>query len=125
MELNIWTKRYFDENSKIEWPCPYCNTSSLNLNKDKLNHEETANSKKFRSENEDWEIEWIQLVFNGQLTCKNCGEVVFFTGTGNPEELKYELSGFWSRRINKKDRLIYEVQEEVVTVFVVSAFGHY
>ncbi|HCQ11718.1 Txe/YoeB family addiction module toxin [Flavobacterium sp.] len=48
-----------------------------------------------------------------------------YTGTGNPEELKYELSGFWSRRINKKDRLIYEVQEEVVTVFVVSAFGHY
>lgn len=89
MELNIWTKRYFDDNSKIEWPCPSCNTSSLDLNKDKLNHEETASSKKFRSENEDWEIEWIQLVFNGQLTCKNCGEVVFFTGTGNPEHNGY------------------------------------
>ena len=24
------------------------------------------------------------------------------TGLGNPEELKYNLSGFWSRRINKK-----------------------
>lgn len=24
------------------------------------------------------------------------------TGTGNPEQLKYELAGFWSRRINSK-----------------------
>jgi toxin YoeB len=48
-----------------------------------------------------------------------------YTGIGNPEELKYELSGFWSRRINKKDRLIYRVEEDIVTVYVVSAFGHY
>lgn len=48
-----------------------------------------------------------------------------FTGIGNPEELKYELTGFWSRRINKKDRLNYEVEEEIVTVYVVSAIGHY
>ena len=27
-------------------------------------------------------------------------------GIGNPEALKYELSGYWSRRINKKDSLI-------------------
>ncbi|WP_300976894.1 Txe/YoeB family addiction module toxin [Flavobacterium sp.] len=48
-----------------------------------------------------------------------------YTGSGNPEPLKFELSGYWSRRINKKDRLIYEVQDEIVTVFVVSALGHY
>jgi toxin YoeB len=48
-----------------------------------------------------------------------------FTGVGNPEALKYELSGLWSRRINKKDRLIYEVKEEIVTVYVLSAIGHY
>jgi toxin YoeB len=48
-----------------------------------------------------------------------------FTGIGKPEELKYELSGYWSRRINKKDRLIYQVQEDIVTVYVVSAMGHY
>lgn len=28
------------------------------------------------------------------------------TGIGSPEQLKYELTGFWSRRINLKDRLI-------------------
>jgi toxin YoeB len=48
-----------------------------------------------------------------------------YSGSGNPEPLKFELSGYWSRRINKKDRLIYEVQDEIVTVFVVSALGHY
>ena len=48
-----------------------------------------------------------------------------FTGIGKPEEFKYQLVGFWSRRINKKDRLIYEVIEDIVTVFVVSAIGHY
>lgn len=47
-------------------------------------------------------------------------------GTGNPEQLKHQLSGFWSRRINKKDRLIYEIIEEPEKlVVVVSALGHY
>ena len=48
-----------------------------------------------------------------------------YTGSGNPEPLKFELSGYWSRRINKKDRLIYEVHDDIVTVVVVSALGHY
>ncbi|MES2277682.1 MAG: Txe/YoeB family addiction module toxin [Bacteroidota bacterium] len=48
-----------------------------------------------------------------------------YTGIGNPEALKYELSGFWSRKINQKDRLIYKVEEDIVTVFVISAMGHY
>ncbi|PID88801.1 MAG: Txe/YoeB family addiction module toxin [Bacteroidia bacterium] len=48
-----------------------------------------------------------------------------YTGTGNPEQLKHQLTGFWSRRINKKDRLIYEVEENIVVVSVISAMGHY
>ncbi|MDR7208877.1 Txe/YoeB family addiction module toxin [Flavobacterium piscis] len=48
-----------------------------------------------------------------------------YEGFGNPEPLKFEYSGFWSRRINQKDRLIYKVEEEIVTVFVVSVMGHY
>ncbi len=47
------------------------------------------------------------------------------TGSGNPEQLKHELSGYWSRRINKKDRLIYQIIETEVLVVVVSALGHY
>jgi len=31
-------------------------------------------------------------------------------GIGKPEPLTGDLSGFWSRRINDKDRLIYKVE---------------
>ncbi len=48
-----------------------------------------------------------------------------YHGTGKPEQLKHSLSGFWSRRINKKDRLVYKVVEDIVTVYIVSAMGHY
>ncbi|WP_236973714.1 Txe/YoeB family addiction module toxin [Membranihabitans maritimus] len=46
-----------------------------------------------------------------------------FTGTGKPEPLKHDLSGFWSRRINKEHRLVYEVGEERIIVH--SLKGHY
>lgn len=48
-----------------------------------------------------------------------------FEGTGNPEALKYELSGYWSWRINKKDHLVYQVIEREILVLVISALGHY
>ena len=47
------------------------------------------------------------------------------TGTGQPEMLKHELAGKWSRRINQKDRIIYSINDSTVTVFVFSAMGHY
>lgn len=47
------------------------------------------------------------------------------TGTGQVEPLKENLSGFWSRRIDKFNRLIYTIEEEIITVTVVSAKGHY
>jgi toxin YoeB len=46
-------------------------------------------------------------------------------GIGQSELLKYGYTGYWSRRINKKDRLIYRIYEETVTVTVVSAKGNY
>lgn len=48
-----------------------------------------------------------------------------FIGIGKPEQLKHEFSGFWSRRLDEKNRLVYTVTEETVTVFVLSAKGHY
>ena len=47
------------------------------------------------------------------------------TGTGKVEQLNGDLEGFWSRRINKDSRLIYKIEEEIITVFVVSLKGHY
>ena len=46
-----------------------------------------------------------------------------FTGTGKPEQLKYHLSGLWSRRINREHRLVYEVDENRVLIH--SLKGHY
>lgn len=44
-------------------------------------------------------------------------------GICKPEMLKNDLSGFYSRRINDKDRLIYKYDED--TVQILSAYGHY
>jgi toxin YoeB len=46
-----------------------------------------------------------------------------FSGTGKPEPLKHNLTGMWSRRINRLHRLVYEVDQD--TVFILSAKGHY
>lgn len=46
-----------------------------------------------------------------------------FEGIGNPEQLKHQLSGYWSRRINKEHRLIYKVMENKVNV--ISLRFHY
>ena len=47
------------------------------------------------------------------------------TGTGKPEPLSGDRSGQWSRRITQKHRLIYEIEENIITVDVLSAYGHY
>ena len=39
-----------------------------------------------------------------------------FTGTGKPEALKGDLTGFWSRRITKEHRLIYFFEADVLTI---------
>jgi len=47
-------------------------------------------------------------------------------GTGKPELLKYgRFKGLWSRRITSKHRLIYSIKDTEITVFVLSAKGHY
>ncbi|TRX59526.1 Txe/YoeB family addiction module toxin [Fulvivirga sp. M361] len=47
------------------------------------------------------------------------------TGTGQPEMLKHDLAGLYSRRINRRHRLIYSIKEQIVTVYVLSAWSHY
>lgn len=44
-------------------------------------------------------------------------------GIGKPEPLKGNLSGFWSRRINDKDRLIYKVDSE--NIYILACRYHY
>lgn len=45
------------------------------------------------------------------------------SGIGKPEQLKHNLSGFWSRRISQKDRLIYRFDDNSIFVFAIG--GHY
>ena len=44
-------------------------------------------------------------------------------GIGKPEPLKGELSGFWSRRIDETNRLVYRIKNE--TLEILSCKGHY
>ena len=46
-----------------------------------------------------------------------------FTGIGQPEALRHELSGYYSRRINKEHRIVYKVSE--TTIYVIQLRGHY
>ena len=39
-----------------------------------------------------------------------------FEGLGKPELLKHELSGFWSRRIDDQNRLVYRIQNNVIEI---------
>ena len=48
-----------------------------------------------------------------------------YIGVGNPHALRYELSGKWAREIDKKNRLVYRVDEDSESVFILSALGHY
>ncbi|MCL2352412.1 MAG: Txe/YoeB family addiction module toxin [Firmicutes bacterium] len=45
-------------------------------------------------------------------------------GMGHPEPLKHELSGYWSREIDEKNRLVYKVQDDG-KILVVHCNGHY
>ncbi len=48
-----------------------------------------------------------------------------YSGTGRPEQLKYDLTGRWSRRINAEHRMVYRVVDDVVEVHVLSMRYHY
>ena len=40
-----------------------------------------------------------------------------FHGIGKPEALKHQLSGKWSRRIDREHRIVYSIESSTITVF--------
>jgi len=44
-------------------------------------------------------------------------------GIGKPEPLKHDLSGYWSRRIDDANRLVYKVENDMLTIL--QCRGHY
>lgn len=39
-----------------------------------------------------------------------------FTGIGDPEPLRHNWSGYWSRRIDKEHRLVYKATDELLII---------
>ncbi len=46
-----------------------------------------------------------------------------FNGIGKPEILKDNLNGYWSRRIDDKNRLVYKVGNDIIEIY--QCKGHY
>ncbi|MGB3849096.1 MAG: Txe/YoeB family addiction module toxin [Tunicatimonas sp.] len=40
-----------------------------------------------------------------------------FEGRGKPEPLKYDLTGYWSRRIDQEHRLVYQFRQGEVLIY--------
>lgn len=70
---------------------------------------------------EGWEdyLYWQQV---DKKTLKKINELIKaiqrtpFEGIGKPEALKENLSGWWSRRINLEDRLVYKVEHDRMVI---------
>ena len=46
-----------------------------------------------------------------------------YTGIGKPEGLKHMLSGYWSRRVNQQNRMVYKVEED--SLLIIQLRYHY
>jgi toxin YoeB len=75
-----------------------------------------------------WE-DYIYWQTQDKKTVKRINELIKsavrtpFEGIGKPEGLKENLSGFWSRRIDDKNRLVYEVSDAEISI--ISCRYHY
>lgn len=77
---------------------------------------------------EAWE-DYLYWQIQDKKTLKRINSLVkdiernHFEGIGKPEPLKENLSGFWSRRIDDKNRLVYRIKDGVLEI--ASCKGHY
>ena len=58
-----------------------------------------------------WQTHDRKLLAKINTLIKECSRTPF-TGTGKPEPLRGEFSGWWSRRINEEHRLVYRRTED-------------
>lgn len=79
-------------------------------------------------EDRAWE-EYLQWQTQDKKTLKRINALIRdmqrspFSGIGKPEALKENLSGFWSRRIDEVNRIVY--YEENGIIYIISCKGHY
>ena len=46
-----------------------------------------------------------------------------FEGLGDPEPLKHNFSGYWSRRIDREHRIVYKIKDE--SIIIIQCRYHY
>jgi len=85
-------------------------------------------SKKLAWTEEAWK-DYLYWQTQGKKTMKRINKLIadvkrnHFKGIGKPEPLKENLSGFWSRRIDDTNRLVYAIDEQYITI--ISCRYHY
>ena len=70
----------------------------------------------------DWQMQDKKTLRRINLLIKDA-ERNPYTGLGKLEPLRGDLSGFWSRRIDEKNRLVYRVSSDFLEI--ASCKGHY
>lgn len=75
-----------------------------------------------------WE-DYVDWVNTDKKVVKRINELIRviqrtpFEGIGKPEPLRYDLAGFWSRRITLEHRLVYQIDQD--TLVIVACKYHY
>lgn len=70
-----------------------------------------------------WQIQDKKTLKRINTLIKDIERNGFDNGIGKPEPLKENLTGFWSRRIDETNRLVYRVENNILQI--VSCKGHY
>lgn len=71
-------------------------------------------------------LEYLSWQNTDKKTLKRINELIKdimrnpYEGIGKPEPLRYQLSGYWSRRINIEDRLIYKIEGDLLIIIFCS-----
>lgn len=69
-----------------------------------------------------WQIQDKKIIKRINLLIKDI-ERNYYDGIGNPEPLKGNLSGWWSRRIDDTNRLVYRINNNILEI--ISCKTHY
>ena len=70
----------------------------------------------------NWQLEDKKILKRINTLIKDIQRNAFF-GIGKPEALKENLSGYWSRRIDEVNRIVYTIDE--TSIIIISCKGHY
>lgn len=69
-----------------------------------------------------WQAHDVKLLARLNGLIKECARTPF-VGTGKPEPLRGSLSGWWSRRLTREHRLVYQVRDDAL--LIAQCRGHY